>query len=95
MTSSSDTEFHRRRIFVDGLPAKVTTAEVRSIFEPYGTVNFVHLSKNRGFVTFEDEESVVKALEMHGQSYKVILEMFKIFVKICFHSNISIFRTAL
>ena len=74
MTSSSDTEFHRRRIFVDGLPAKVTTSEVRSIFEPFGTVNFVHLSKNRGFVTFEDEDSVVKALDLHGQSYKVIFD---------------------
>ena len=74
MTSSSDTEFHRRRIFVDGLPAKVTNNEVRSIFEPFGTVNFVHLSKNRGFVTFEDEDSVVKALDLHGQSYKVIFD---------------------
>ena len=43
MTSGSDTEFHRRRVYVEGLPPQLSTVEVRSIFEPIGTVAFVHL----------------------------------------------------
>ena len=32
MTSSSDTEFTKRRIYVDGLPMKSSSAEVRALF---------------------------------------------------------------
>ena len=32
MTSSSDTEFTKRRIYVDGLPIKSSSAEVRALF---------------------------------------------------------------
>ena len=57
-TSGSDTEFHRRRVYVEGLPSKTSSSEVRSVFEPYGTVTFVHLARaGNGFVTFEDEEA--------------------------------------
>ena len=43
---------------MEGLPSKTTSGEVRSVFEPYGTVTFVHLARaGNGFVTFEDEEA--------------------------------------
>jgi hypothetical protein len=71
MTSSSDTEFSKRRIYVDGLPHKCTNAEVRSIFAPYGPVAFVHLNRNGyGFVTFEEEEVAATALSAHGTFFK-------------------------
>ena len=71
MTSGSDTEFHRRRVYVEGLPSKISSSEVRSIFEPYGTVTFVHLARaGNGFVTFEDEEAANRALDLHGTKYR-------------------------
>ena len=71
MTSGSDTEFHRRRVYVEGLPPKINSVEVRSIFEPFGTVTFVHLARaGNGFVTFEDEEAAHRALDLHGTQYR-------------------------
>lgn len=72
MTSGSDTEFHRRRIYVDGLPPKISSSEVRSIFEPCGTVNYVHLARagSNGFVTFEEEDAALRALDMHGSTFR-------------------------
>ena len=71
MTSGSDTEFHRRRVYVEGLPPKISSVEVRSIFEPYGIVTFVHLARaGNGFVTFEDEDAANRALDLHGTQYR-------------------------
>ena len=71
MTSSSDTEFSKRRIYIDGLPIKSSSAEVRALFSPFGAVTYVHLARaGHGFVTFEDEEAAFKALNLHGSEYK-------------------------
>ena len=71
MTSSSDTEFSKRRIYIDGLPIKSSSTEVRALFSPFGAVTYVHLARaGHGFVTFEDEEAAFKALNLHGSEYK-------------------------
>ena len=70
-TSGTDTEFTRRRIYVAGLPVKISQSEVRQIFQPFGIVTFVHLSRSgHGFVTFEDEDAAQNALNLHGTNYK-------------------------
>ena len=56
---------------MEGLPPKISSVEVRSIFEPYGTVTFVHLARaGNGFVTFEDEDAANRALDLHGTQYR-------------------------
>ena len=50
MTSSSDTEFSKRRIYVDGLPIKSSSSEVRALFAPFGPVTYVHLARAGNFL---------------------------------------------
>ena len=66
MTSSSDTEFQRRRLFVSGLPtaSDLKATEVKAVFEELGPVTHLHLAKGKGhaFVTFEDEDAAGLAI---------------------------------
>lgn len=53
-----------KRIFVGGIPAKTNFMLLRNHFSRYGNVNhcFVSPYKSHGYVTFDSEESVRKAI---------------------------------
>ena len=66
-----------KRIYVGNLPFSATEADVRDLFEEYGTVSDVNLITDRdtgrfrgfGFIEMEDEDalSAIKALD--GQDF--------------------------
>lgn len=71
MTSSSDNEFQRRRIFVHGVPPKSTNGAIAAYFGTFGVVTSVHNSKHGyAFVTFEEEEAAIKALGANGEEFE-------------------------
>jgi heterogeneous nuclear ribonucleoprotein A1/A3 len=65
----------QRKLFVGNLPFKISTNELQDIFEAYGEVEDLVIitdresgrSKGFGFITFGNEESAKKALEMDGK----------------------------
>jgi len=67
MTSSSDGEYQRRRLFVHGVPQKCSHGSIATFFATFGQVSAVHNSKHGyAFVTFEEEEAADKALAANG-----------------------------
>lgn len=64
----------KNKLFVGSLPWAVTSDTLRDLFVSYGEVveavvindRMSGRSKGFGFVTFKDEESANKALEMNG-----------------------------
>ncbi|PIY69256.1 RNA-binding protein [Candidatus Roizmanbacteria bacterium CG_4_10_14_0_8_um_filter_39_9] len=65
----------KNKLFIGSLPWSVTNDTLREMFTPYGEVTEAIIimdrdsgrSKGFGFVTFANEESAQKALEMHGK----------------------------
>ncbi len=65
----------KNKLFVGGLPWAVTSEELAKLFASYGEIveaivisdRITGRSKGFGFVTFADEESAKKALEMDGK----------------------------
>ena len=75
MTSSSDNEFQRRRLFVYGLPAKVSASQLKSLLSlddnDGSCVCSVHLSRHGfAFLTFEEDEGVARALNNNGAIFQ-------------------------
>ncbi len=71
MTSSSDNEFQRRRLFVHGIPPKSSNASIATFFASFGPVTAVHNSKHGyAFVTFEEEDAAIKALGANGDVFQ-------------------------
>ena len=71
MTSSSDNDITRRRLFVHGVSPKCANAALSAFFASYGTVTAVHNSKHGyAFVTFEEEDEAVKALGANGEAFQ-------------------------
>jgi RNA-binding protein Musashi len=64
-----------QKIFVGGLAPTVTNASLKAFFTDYGTVMDAHVmfdretnrNKGFGFVTFEDDEGVERAMGATGQ----------------------------
>ena len=60
-------------MFIGGIRGEITEEQIKEVFEPYGVVTNVDLIKDRatgnlrgfGFVTFEDYDSVDKAVCMY------------------------------
>lgn len=70
MDSDRDRLVHKDRVFVGKIPKGTTEHELRAVFENIG-LKVSHISiqpsprdMDFGFVTFNDERSVSKALEM-------------------------------
>ncbi len=71
MTSSSDNEFQRRRIFVHGVAPRCAGPALAAFFSSFGAVVSAHNSKHGyAFVTFEEEEAAVKALGANGETFQ-------------------------
>ncbi|CAG9793810.1 unnamed protein product [Diatraea saccharalis] len=62
-----------RTIFVGGLPEKIRESTVRDIFEPYGRIHTLRLSK-KDFchIRFDRENSVDAAMQLSGYRIKLI-----------------------
>ncbi|XP_013190791.1 ecto-NOX disulfide-thiol exchanger 2 isoform X2 [Amyelois transitella] len=62
-----------RTIFVGGLPEKIRESTVRDIFEPYGRIHTLRLSK-KDFchIRFDRESSVDAAMQLSGYRLKLI-----------------------
>ncbi|XP_059053730.1 ecto-NOX disulfide-thiol exchanger 2-like [Achroia grisella] len=62
-----------RTIFVGGLPEKIRESTVRDIFEPYGRIHTLRLSK-KDFchIRFDRESSVHAAMQLSGYRIKLI-----------------------
>ncbi len=67
-----------KNIYVGNLPFSATEAEVKGLFEEYGTVNSVNLITDRdtgrlrgfGFVEMEDDQEAAAAIEgLNSQEY--------------------------
>lgn len=64
-----------QKIFVGGLAPSVTNASLKAFFSEYGNVMDAHVmfdretnrNKGFGFVTFEDDDGVDRAMEATGQ----------------------------
>jgi len=76
--SESVEEVDPAKLIVNFLPATVTSAELKEVFSPYGTVEEANVvfdritktSRNYGFVKFSTEESAQRAIEaLNGQVY--------------------------
>ncbi len=65
----------KKKLFVAGLPWSINNDSLRELFSQYGEITEAVVimdrntekSKGFGFVTFADEESAQKALEMDGK----------------------------
>ncbi len=67
-TNSSDPRAVRSRVFVGHLNMeKCTRNDLDKLFAPYGKISGVNLQKGYGFVQYEDEDDVRKAIKgLHG-----------------------------
>lgn len=78
----------KNKIFVGGLPWSINNDTLKELFSPYGEITEAVVitdrdtgrSKGFGFVTFKDEASAQKALEMGGKEVEgrsIIVNMAK------------------
>lgn len=66
---------NKNKLFVGSLPWSINNDSLKELFTPYGEVTEAIVindresgrSKGFGFVTFKDEESAQKALELNGK----------------------------
>jgi len=77
LVQESESDVHRRKLFVHGLPARTTEDQFRRFFEQYGDVELVELPHAKahsevkfGFVVFSSIHSLHAALEQPNKQFE-------------------------
>jgi RNA recognition motif-containing protein len=77
LVRETETDVHRRKLFVHGLPARTTEDQFRIFFEQYGDVELVELPHAKahsevkfGFVVFKSVHALQAALEQPNKQFE-------------------------